>query len=706
MIKDYGLQDYIHTNYDLPLRKDHEWTLVCRLPHNAQFQPWIKVDAEAGKTIEMHSTNCLVQCMQPEEHCETLDGIHSYEVENWISGHGAYYTIPAGVTVLAVKYHETSFDTDFAGAFHCNDEDYNTLWKKATRTCYVCMRDHFMDCPDRERTPTCLGDVAVQIEEVFYAFDTRAHALAKAALLSNKDYTHIVDQNLVFAGESSTWFYYLNTGDLETMATQYPHMKRYLETWAMGADGLNEHKGVPHHGSPEGWDWCDWGSASKDRRIVQCTQYYAALGVLRKMAQVTGNQADIPAIDQRLESIRANFDRHFWQGSFYQSQMVDYPDERANAMAVVTGLASRDKWDSIYSAVISQKMNQAWEGGPTYNADSYFERWIMEALCIMGREEQALLRMHERYQQQIESSFSTLYEGFGRWWKGNFNPGATLNHGWNSPNTILSRYIAGIQPTKPGWEAFSVLPREAFLTHIDATVATIKGDIIVSIRKDEMSYSIDMDVPKGSQATVGIPRKAFSVIDELSQPASSETDDYLLFTLRPGHSKVSATGKLSLSQAKTPAPKAEPQTCHDRKSLTVSASHIHKGPFISYSKGKWFDKQDGSPRDAVDGDLYTFWSTGRPQQGDEWFLVDMGRRQRVSRIELENSWCPYDYPRQFTVSVSDNGETWSDPVATGAGTQSITHIVILPQETRFIRIAQTGQHPKYWWSISDLRIYP
>jgi hypothetical protein len=498
----------------------------------------------------------------------------------------------------------------------------------------------------------------------------------------------------------------MNTGDLETMAAQYPHMKRYMETWSMGSDGLNEHKGVPHHGSPEGWDWCDWGSESKDRRIVQCTQYYAALGVLRKIADITGNESDIPAIDERRESIRSNFDRHFWEGSCYQSDRVDYPDERANAMAVITGLAGPDKWNSIFSAVLSQKMNPAWEDGPTYNADSYFERWIMEALCIMGREEEALLRMHERYREQIESRFTTLYEGFGRWWKGGFNPGASLNHGWNSPNTILCRFIAGIQPTKPGWDEFEVLPREAFLTSIDVTVPTIKGDIIVSLRKDETCYTIEIDVPEGAQVTVGIPKKAFKAIEELSQPDSSETDDYLLFKLPSGHSKLSARGKLSLSQAKAPTPKVEPLTCLDRKSLTVSASRTHTGPFTSYSKGKWFDKQDGSPLDAMDGDLYTFWSTGSPQQGDEWFLIDMESRRSISYIELENSWCPYDYPREFSVSLSDDGETWGAPVVTGAGTQSITRIDIPQQETRFIRIAQTGQHPKYWWSVSDLRIYP
>ena len=228
----------------------------------------------------------------------------------------------------------------------------------------------------------------------------------------------------------------------------------------------------------------------------------------------------------------------------------------------------------------------------------------------------------------------------------------------------------------------------------------------VSLSKDDSCYSIDVDVPVGSQATVGIPKKAFETIDELSQSPSSETEDYLLFTVSSGKSALWAKGTLKLSQPKTPAPKADPETCYDSNSLTVSASITHTGPFVSYGQGKWLTKDGGSPYDSVNGDIYTFWSTGQPQQGGEWFMIDMGASKPISRIELENSWCPYDYPRGFTVSVSDDGETWSDPVASGEGTQSITSISIPPQNTRFIRIEQTGKHEKYWWSIADLRLYP
>jgi alpha-L-rhamnosidase len=707
MIRDFGIKEYSYTNITLPHTAEDEWVLICQLPYNAHYQPVIKVESDAGKTIKMHSTNLLVQGRQSVQSCETLAGIHSYKAENWISGHGAYYVIPAGVKVLEVQYHETGFDADFTGSFVCNDEKYNVLWEKATRTCYVCMREHFMDCPDRERTPTCLGDVALQIEQIFYGFDPRSHILAKEALITNNKYTHIVDQNLVFAGEDSTWFYYMNTGDRETLVNQYPNMKKYLEeNWSIDQDGLNTHKGVPHHGDPDGWDWCDWGSESKDRRIVQCTQYYAALGVLKKIATLAGASSDINSIDERLNSIKDNFDRCFWQGSFYKSTMVDYPDERANAMAIITGLASSDKWESIYSEVLSKKMNTEWEDGSTYNSDSYFERWIMQALCIIGKEDKALERMADRYQEQIESGFSTLYESFGRWWKGSFNPGSSLNHGWNSPNTILSRFITGIQPTQPGWSEFEVLPKEAFLNNIKTLVPTILGDITVVINKDRERYTIEIDVPEKSKAVVGIPKKAFKKISEHCDKLFTETESHFLYEVESGKHNLWVKGEVNILDSIPSGIISKDSSFYDRKSLKVSASSTHTGPYISYSEGKWFEKwNETTPDTAIDGDLYTFWSTGEPQKGGEWFMIDMGSIKSLSQIDLENSWTPYDYPREYRVLVSNDGEAWSDPVVQGKGAQNITRITMPKLETRYIKIEQVSKHQKYWWSISDIHIF-
>jgi len=189
--------------------------------------------------------------------------------------------------------------------------------------------------------------------------------------------------------------------------------------------------------------WFDWGKENKDIAVTETCFYFNCLGTLRKIALATGHDADLPAIDEKLAAIRGTFDRKYWKGGYYMSDQVKEPDDRANAMAVNVGLADRAKWDAIYENVLTKK---------TY-ASCFFDRWVFEALCAMGRQEHALLRMHERYKTMIPCSFTTLWEHYDRWWASRidaFDDASSLNHGWNLPALILSQTIAGVSPEAPG----------------------------------------------------------------------------------------------------------------------------------------------------------------------------------------------------------------------------------------------------------------
>ena len=64
------------------------------------------------------------------------------------------------------------------------------------------------------------------------------------------------------------------------------------------------------------------------------------------------------------------------------------------------------------------------------------------------------------------------------------------------------------------------------------------------------------------------------------------------------------------------------------------------------------------------------------------------------------------YPRGYTLQTSDDGTTWSKPVAQGKGESSRTSITFPPTKAKFIRITQSetaADAPP--WSISNLRVY-
>jgi alpha-L-rhamnosidase len=319
----------------------------------------------------------------------TSSGEQIHEAKNWVSGEGAIYTIPAGVTVKAVKYRETGFDTTFAGSFVCNDDDYNILWKKSARTAYICMRDHFYDCPDRERVGFW-GDGTPEMGQCFYAFDSSSHRLARDLVRRKLEPKFHPGQHLEFLGSYGLWFYYLQTGDLDSIRAIYEPTKNFLfDTYQFG--------------NPR--TWFDWGKEVKDTAVIETCFYYDCLRTLKKIALVTGHDADVPMIDRKLAEIRDSFDDKYRKGDCYMSSQVSTPYDRANAMAINVGLADRSKWPAIYANVLTKK---------TYSS-CFFDRWVFEALCTMGKQQDALLRMFERYKTMIPCDFTTLREHYDRW---------------------------------------------------------------------------------------------------------------------------------------------------------------------------------------------------------------------------------------------------------------------------------------------------
>jgi len=694
-LKDYGRKQYVRVSKELPHSENVPWRLVCTMPYNCQFQPSIEVEAEAGKVISFNSSNPLVLYLTKTETVTTGAGVQDYEARNWVSGEGAIYTIPAGVTVRSVKYRETGYDTAFAGSFECNDSDYNVLWQKAARTAYLCMRDHFYDCPDRERVGFW-GDGTPELGQCFYVFDERSHRLCKELVLRKLEPKFYPGQHLEFLGDYGLWFYYMQTGDLDSMRAIYEPTKTFLfDTYQFG----NKHT------------WFDWGKENKDNAVIETCFYFNCLGTLKKIALVTGHEDDVAIIDQKLDTIRGSFDAQYWKGSYYMSSQVTEPDDRANAMAVNVGLADPAKWDAIYESVLTKK---------TY-ASCFFDRWVFEALCEMGRQERAMLRMHERYQTMIPCSFTTLWEHYDRWWASRidaYDDASSLNHGWNPPALLLSQSIAGISPVAPGWSTYQVLPKEAFLSAIKLVVPSIKGNVTLDLKKTASEYSLALTSPAGTEAIVGIPKISFTSLREITingatawkgrfsgAPAGvgwvGEDADYVKFKVAPGAWKFVGLGALSITPPKPASPPPPKRRSLDKKDWTASASV----PDATFEFTGHKIPIDGSAANALDGDHWTGWrDMTKNQYPGQWFQVDMKRAQEFDAVVLDNTWALWDSPDKYSVSVSNDGTSWGDPIATGAGQLGITTIAFARQNARYIRITQMGASAKYHWSIYELDV--
>jgi hypothetical protein len=457
------------------------------------------------------------------------------------------------------------------------------------------------------------------------------------------------------------------------------------------------------------YDWYDWGMGKQDFKVIQAAEYYGALSALKKMAQVTGHTEDIPAMDAKLDSIKKNFDQVFWKEDGYRSGTI--LDERANAMAVCAGLADSSKYGVITGLV----------GGLEGTSGPYFERWIMEALCAMGQQEKALLRMANRYRGQIDASFTTLWEYMERGFDIKTGTDAvnylTLNHAWNNPNTILSRFIAGVAPESPGWTLYHVLPKEAFLTSIDTTVPTVQGKVSVSIRKTASNYSLSVTSPSNTTAIVGIPKSSFTKLDSIKVNGAAiwkgsssgsvegvsfngEDATYVTFKVKPGTWKFVGEGSVKMTTPKKPAVAVKRGVELNKKAWSVSAcvdnQTFEAGPWNG-GKGNVNLTTDASSANIIDGDHWTGWRTMTDQVPGQWVVIVMKQRQSFNKIVMDTVWAIYDTPAGYAIYVSDDKANWGTQVATGTGERWGITTATFPMKTgRYIKIEQTGTKKQVW----------
>ena len=340
-------------------------------------------------------------------------------------------------------------------------------WQEPLNTWAICKRDTYMDCPERERGPY-MGDASNEIDAALYSYDQGGLDLTKKAILACVAWTRtdeaipsrapsvkpqeIPNQSLIFM--TSVYHYWLHSGDRETAEAYCNAFLNYLRLVEM-ENGLP----VYRDGS---WTWDDWGDRI-DTQLLQTGIYYYALNVTKSLADDLGITEGTEFLAERMDSMRENWRAVYYTEEGFKSPDSKYVDDRANAMLALSGLAGEKDWPLITDVIMS-----------TYQASPFIEKYVLEALCVMGRIDLALQRMRDRYAPMLKDEYDTLWETFD-------GETGTVNHGWTAaPLYILSKYAAGIRPTQAGFEAYEIAPGNE-LDSFHCTVWTPKGEITAEL---------------------------------------------------------------------------------------------------------------------------------------------------------------------------------------------------------------------------------
>lgn len=449
-----------------------------KLPHAMSFSPCFSINAEKDTVLDIRTDRYRVDggpgdSNQYNSHrieyiCR--EGANRFESLHYLYGEEIIIKADKPIEIQWLGYRESGYDTEIVGTYDSSCDIMNKLVEKTSRTLYVCMRDNFMDCPDRERGQW-IGDVSVQAPQVFFLLSLSARALLKKSIsdfinlrkgdvlvgnVPGVNFQELPAQSLnAISEQGMIATYYKYTGDKEVIETAFEPCVRYLKLWNMDKNGLIAHRNGD-------WDWQDH-LFNVDKSVLSNAWYYSALKFALRMSEILENNQYDKFLKSRIESIEQNFNDLYWKENYYSSEAV--VDDRANALAVLVGLCPESYFPKIKFVLQT-----------TFNASIYMEGYVLSALCEMGFFEDAYLRLKSRYYNLALNENSTLWE--------DFYVLGTKNHAWSgSPAIIAYKYFMGID-SDDGFKTFTANPVPDLFEYQKVRFMLSDGELVTLEYKD------------------------------------------------------------------------------------------------------------------------------------------------------------------------------------------------------------------------------
>jgi len=171
-------------------------------------------------------------------------------------------------------------------------------------------------------------------------------------------------------------------------------------------------------------------------------------------------------------------DRHYSSSYVQKTRLgASGPSRHSSSLAVLAGLASDPSCRSDVLRVLSDPLVPA-------VITPYFAWFEQTARAECGDSDEALRRMLTYVGTQVVAgdsatvweSFEPEVKGLRRWSLGRW--AKSLCHGWSSGLVpMVERYLVGVRPVLPGFDAVELLPRSAMPWSFDAAIPTPHGPI-------------------------------------------------------------------------------------------------------------------------------------------------------------------------------------------------------------------------------------
>ena len=463
----------------------------------------------------------------------TLKGGAAETWEPRFTSHGFRYVevhgFPGIPTLDSIKgrVSHQSLDEN-PGSFTCSNDLLNKLHQACANT-YLNCAQHGMpvDCDQRDERMGWTGDSHLSAPAAYYNFDVInfydswmddlmdtqatngsvfniAPTLTAAHIGTCKSTTWTATYLL------TPWETYMATGSKEFLRKRYPSMKAF-------ADFLATDHVVDYIDSKD--QYGDWAApkigtahevhATGTRSELLATPFlYRCMVLQSRIAAELGMSKDAEHYADLAKKVQDSFNSKFLvdQAAYRDGKPVDkqpkgISTQTGNSLALGLGICPPEAKPLVAQTLVDQIA----QNNGYLSTGGLGVKCLLGVLCENGHEEVA-----------YQLATNTGYPSWGKWIKDGltstcefWDGSKSQSHHWlQGPlDSYFYKYLAGIFPTKPGYEEFTVKPHiKNDLTEVSATVNTVRGKVSVSWKKPgAKQFVLNVTAPANTKAIVHIP---------------------------------------------------------------------------------------------------------------------------------------------------------------------------------------------------------
>ncbi len=453
------------------------------------------------------------------------------------------------ITLNRLRLDFRYYPVQYRGAFSCSDPLLTKIWYTGAYTVHLCMTKGGISASAKRAPDVWMGDLQIMGQVVNDVFLDRFLMEKSLTLLRrNAQGSHpptALPTNYVngLPGYSDAWIcalsdFYRHSGAIGYLRSQRELLLSMLRYIKLGFNRKNLFVNKLNK-----WCFVDWAVDLNNGDSPQANEYidmFTCMAVRRAvfLLKVLGDTTDARNY--------ATWDRQLFQAARqYLPNAKTHTFTRlrqVNAMAVYSGVADAAQRRAIYQRIFSPQ-SPAWK----WVATPYGNNFVLDALGDMGHIQQALNFIRYYWGGMIHEGATTFWEAYDPSWpkkhfhrylwadnrEGYFT---SLCHGWSAGVTHwLTRYVLGVRPMAAGFSRTLVVPHLGGLFWAAGRVPTPHGNIVLKVEKNLQGETLNLTLPPGVQASVGIPGTTVRVNGKAFETSGHHAGRVYVMLKEPGH---------------------------------------------------------------------------------------------------------------------------------------------------------------------------